>query len=112
MSSHFSIDSKYSDLVHVWELRNDQHKHGQCVKKEHRMLIVCCVRGYQIQDNRYNSQKLSVTSELLAIVYLLPPSQPVVDTLVFSKWCSLLPMKELIRNQEVEEVDDGPGHAG
>lgn len=41
--SHFSIDSKYSDLVHIWELCNDQHKHCQCVKKEHRMLIVCCV---------------------------------------------------------------------
>lgn len=51
-----------------------------------------------LQDNRYNSQKLSVASELLAIVYLLPPSQPVVDTLVFSKWCSLLPMEEMISN--------------
>jgi hypothetical protein len=51
-----------------------------------------------LQDNRYNSQKLSVASELLAIVYLLPPSQPIVDTLVFSKWCSLLPVEEMISN--------------
>jgi len=43
-----SIDSKYADLVHVREFRNHHDKYSQCVEKEHRVLIVCCVRGYQV----------------------------------------------------------------
>lgn len=46
-----SIDSKYSNLVHVWELSNHQHKYSQCVEEEHWILIVCCVRGDQIPAN-------------------------------------------------------------
>ncbi|KAJ6326562.1 hypothetical protein OIU76_003861 [Salix suchowensis] len=47
-SSIISIDSEYANLVHVWELGNNQHKYSQCVEEEHWILIVCCVRGYQI----------------------------------------------------------------
>jgi len=75
------------------------------------VLIVSCVGGYQIQDDGYNSDKLPIASKLLAIIHLLPPSQPVVDTLVLSKWCPLLPMKALISHGEMREVDDGPCHA-
>ena len=57
-----------------------------------------------LQHNGYNSQKLSIASELLATVYLLPPGQPVVDTLVIGKWCSLLPMKEVISNLNEEKI--------
>ena len=57
-----------------------------------------------LQHNRHHSQKLSVASELLATVYLLPPGQPVVDTLVIGKWCSLLPMKEVISNLNEEKI--------
>lgn len=46
--SLLSIDSKYADLVHVREFCDHHYKYSQCVEKEHRVLIVCCVRGYQV----------------------------------------------------------------
>jgi len=48
------------------------------------------------QDNRNNSQKLSIACKLFAIVHLLPPGQSIVDALVFSKGSPLLPMEEVI----------------
>ena len=51
-----------------------------------------------LQHNRYNGEKLSVPSELLAIVYLFPPSQPIVDALIIGKWGSFFPMKEVVSN--------------
>lgn len=105
------VDPKYTNLVHVWEFRHHHYKYSQCVEKEHRILIVCRVRGYQVQDNRNNSQKLPVPCELLAVVYLFPPGQPIVDSLVITKRSTLLPVKEMICNDEMSEVNDGPGHA-
>lgn len=110
-SSLFGIDSENPDLMHVWELGNHQHKNRHCVQQQHRVLIVGCVGCYQVQHNRYNSKKLPVASELFATINLLPPSQPVVDALVISKGCSFLPVKEVICNQSVTEIDGGPGHA-
>lgn len=55
-----------------------------------------------LQHQRYNGQELPVASELLAIVHLLPPSQTIINPLVFSKWSSLLPMEENISDLEKE----------
>ena len=65
------------------------------------------IRKYQkkrenLQHYRYDSKKLSVAGELLATINLLPPCQPVVDTLVISKRCSLLPVKKVICNLIIE----------
>ena len=49
-----------------------------------------------LQHQRNNSQKLPVTSELLSIVYLLPPSQSIVDPLVICEWSSFLPVEKVI----------------
>lgn len=76
------------------------------------MLIVRSVGSYQVQDHRNHSQKFSVASKLLAVVHLLPPSQSVIHPLVISKWSSLLPVKKVVCNREVAEVDERPGHAG
>lgn len=43
-----SVDSKNPDLVHVGELGYYQHKCCQCIKEEHWVLVVCCVRCYQV----------------------------------------------------------------
>uniref|UniRef100_A0A1J3H1V6 Uncharacterized protein n=1 Tax=Noccaea caerulescens TaxID=107243 RepID=A0A1J3H1V6_NOCCA len=75
------------------------------------MLIVCRVRCYQVQDNGNKSEKLAIASELLAVVNLFPPSQPVVDSLVIPKRRPLLPVEEMVCDGEMSEVDDGPGHA-
>jgi hypothetical protein len=106
-----SIDSKYADLVHVREFRNHHDKYSQCVEKEHRVLIVCCVRGYQVQDNRNNGEKFAITCKLLAIINLFPPSQSIIDSLIISKWCSLLPMEGMIRDGEMSEMNNGPSDA-
>jgi len=42
------INSKDADLVHVRELSNHEHKNSEGVEEEHRMLVVCRVRGNQI----------------------------------------------------------------
>ena len=46
--SMISIDSKYTDLVHVRELCDHKHKNSQCVQEKHRVLIICGVRGDKI----------------------------------------------------------------
>lgn len=51
-----------------------------------------------LQDNGNKSEELAIASELLAVVNLFPPSQPIVDPLVIPKRCSLLPVKQMIRN--------------
>ena len=51
-----------------------------------------------LQNHGHNSQELSVAGELLSTVNLLPPSQPIIDPLVISKWSSLLPVKKDISN--------------
>lgn len=76
------------------------------------MLIVSCMGGYQVQNYRNDCQELPITSELFATVYLLPPSQPIVDTLILCKWSPLLPVKELICDEKMREMNDGPRHAG
>lgn len=75
------------------------------------MLIVCRVRSYQVQHNWYHSQKLPVASKLVTIINLFPPCQSIVHTLVIGKWCPLLPVKALVRDEEVREMDNGPGGA-
>jgi hypothetical protein len=58
---------------------------------------------WYLQHHRYNSQKFSVPSKLLAIINLLPPCQSVVDTLVIrSKWSSFPPMEEMVSDLKVE----------
>lgn len=49
-----------------------------------------------LQNYRNDCQELPIMSELFAIIYLLPPSQPIVDTLIFCKGSPLLPVKKLI----------------
>lgn len=49
-----------------------------------------------LQHQRNNSQELSVACELLSIIHLLPPSQPIVDPLIFSERSSFLPVEEVI----------------
>lgn len=53
--------------------------------------------GY-VQDNRYDSQKLPVTSELTAIIHLLPPCELSIIALVFSERSPFLPVKESVRH--------------
>lgn len=48
------------------------------------------------QDNGNKGEKLAVASELLAVVNLFPPGQPVVDSLIIPKWCSLLPVEGMV----------------
>lgn len=55
------------------------------------------MHGY-VQDNRDDSQKLAVTSELTAIIHLLPPSELSVIALVFSEGSPFLPVKESVRH--------------
>jgi hypothetical protein len=50
----------------------------------------------QIQENWDNNKKLAVARVLAAIVYLFPPSQFCIIPLIFSKWCSLLPVEETV----------------
>jgi hypothetical protein len=50
----------------------------------------------QIQENWNNNKKLAVAGVLAAIVYLFPPSQFCIIPLIFSKWCSLLPVEETV----------------
>lgn len=42
------IDSKDANLVHVRELCNHHDKYSKRVEQQHRMLIVCRVRCYQV----------------------------------------------------------------
>lgn len=42
------IDSEDANFVHVREFGNHQHKHSKCVEEKHRMLVVSCMRGYQV----------------------------------------------------------------
>lgn len=49
-----------------------------------------------LQNYRNNCQELPITSKLFATVYLLPPSQPIVDTLIFCKRSPLLPVEKVI----------------
>jgi len=53
-----------------------------------------------LQDNRNNGEKFAITCKLLAIINLFPPSQSIIDSLIISKWCSLLPMEGMIRDLE------------
>lgn len=55
-----------------------------------------CKLEENLQHQRNNCQKLPVASELLSIVYLLPPSQPIVDPLVVCKWSSFLPVEKVV----------------
>ena len=50
MQHKSSIDPKYADLVHVWELGNYQYGYRKCIQEQHWMSVVRCVRGYQIPD--------------------------------------------------------------
>jgi hypothetical protein len=50
----------------------------------------------KIQENWNNNKKLAVAGVLAAIVYLFPPSQFCIIPLIFSKWCSLLPVEETV----------------
>jgi hypothetical protein len=65
-------------------------------------------REKHIQDNWNNNQKLAVASVLAAIVHLFPPSQLGIIPLIFSKWCSLLPVEETVSHSEVGEVHNSP----
>jgi hypothetical protein len=53
-----------------------------------------------LQDHRNHNKKFSVASKLLAVVHLFPPSQSVIHPLVISKWSSLLPVEEVVRDLE------------
>ena len=45
-----------------------------------------------------HNKKFSVASKLLAVVHLLPPSQPIIHPLIISEWSSLLPVEEVVCN--------------
>lgn len=76
---------------------------NECISCLHSQNPISIWKAYKanlkyLQHNRHDSQKFSVSSELVAIVYLLPPSKRIVDTLIICKWRSLLPVKKVISN--------------
>jgi hypothetical protein len=73
--------------------RNEAHRNN---RKEGYPCTLIRKREKHIQDNWNNNQKLAVASVLAAIVHLFPPSQLGIIPLIFSEWCSLLPVEETV----------------
>ena len=61
-----------------------------------------------LQYHRDDSEKFPITSKLLPIFNLLPPSQSIVYALIVRKWCAFLPVKEVIsdlrENRKAESI--------
>lgn len=55
-----------------------------------------------LQNQRNNCEELSIASELLSIVNLLPPCQPIIDSLIITKRGSFFPMEEVVSYLNIE----------
>lgn len=66
---HLSIDSKNANFVHVWKLRNHQNGHCKCIQEQYRLLIVGCMRGYQVPEQSQKA-KHKIWKEMTNIYFI------------------------------------------
>jgi hypothetical protein len=50
MLSVASIDTKYTNSVHVWKFGYHQNKNSKCVQDEHWLLVIRCVGCNQVPE--------------------------------------------------------------
>ena len=72
------------------------HAEGRRESDRSNLAKLCSIIKINLQHHGNNCQELPVAGELLSIIHLLPPSQSIVDPLVFGKGSSFFPVEELI----------------
>ena len=58
--------------------------------------------GKSLQNHWNNCEELSIASELLSMVNLLPPCQAIIDSLIITKRGSFFPVEEVVSYLHIE----------